>query len=127
MSIIENQKEWMEQDSRDRATEALKKRNSLKVHRIVVEHRKHLNRETIFLLGYDIDQDFNSWRLAGQLLHGPDEMKQWNLSECTGQLHTIQFVPVEVRRNLVLSWVQYCTKEEKQEILEYLEKEKESK
>jgi hypothetical protein len=117
--VIENQKQLLQAENEKRKREAQVSRRNLKVHRLQCENIETVERSTIHIAGWDVEEAVQSWKLEGSLKYG-NLMKKIRIAELSGSLLEINFFPPPVRQKLCYVWINELTPFQEKEVLYHL-------
>ena len=117
--MLDNMKELMEQEQRIKKQQAERDANKLRVQRVVLEHKQSGQRYTYHILGWNAEKDFQDFIVEFHLQNSKEAPK-CGVAEQTGFMNTIDFIPKEVRKELVLSWMPELHADTKEKIKKYL-------
>jgi hypothetical protein len=119
--MIDNLADVFRKESELRREQAEREQFALKVHRVVLEHKKTGERRTVYLIGHNFDKDLNDYKLAVNL-QLRDKANQWVFVEQTGAFHLLHWASAETKKRIVYDWLPELPTAHLVQIKDYLDK-----
>jgi hypothetical protein len=120
--VLDNHHELWKQEQELRKRQAENDANKLRIQRVTMEHKQSGQRYTYQIMGWKAEKDFQDFMVQFHIQNSQEAPKM-SVVEQTGFLHTVDFVPKDVRKQLVFSWLPELSTKVKDKIKAYLNKE----